>query len=181
MAGRMTILAVRRTGSVLGATTTVAAGTAATVETMAGPEFPVRLTSGRVRLPAGDLTVAEVAFDQRILDEPERGRLVLPGGSDQSASLAFVDASRTGVLSSITASTFTVGLSPAPAAPLETAMPFCVVLQADGGPAFVVTGQIKAGAVGSDPVPHGLAGGVTYAALVLVEGVARREQSVPVP
>lgn len=180
MAGRMTVVAVRRTGHVLGAITAVAPGDPPSVASVVGAAMPAQVDSTPFAVPAASLAVADLGFDERVFKEPQHARVLFPEGSDQSASLAFVDGAHSGSvdtpLPAATADTLTVTIN-TPAAPAED-LPFWVLFQGTAtDPPLVVTGVIPKTQKTSDPVAHGLTSGTGYNALVLVAGLAADVQT----
>jgi hypothetical protein len=175
MASRMTVLAVRHTGHVLGALSAIAPGDAPSAESVAGAAMPVYLDPVSFPVPAASLAVADLAFDERVFEDPHRARVVFPGASDESPYLAFVDTTAHGELgSSVGPSTLQVATNPVTAAPTG-GLPFWVLFQAQApatDPPVVVAGVIPETKSASDPVAHGLTAGITYDALVLVTGMA---------
>jgi len=65
MASQMTVVAVTKTGHVLGALTGVAPAGKATVADIAGDAMPVRVAATSFAVPATELAVAELGFDAR--------------------------------------------------------------------------------------------------------------------
>ena len=178
MAGRMTVLAVRRTGHVLGAITAVAPGDAPSVASVAGVAMPVQLKTTSSAVPAADLAVADLGFDERVLEDPHRARVVFPDSSDESPSLAFVDTTKLGELGSVGPDTLQVVTNPATAAPTG-GFPFWVLFQGPAtDPPITLTGLIPATKTKSVPVAHGLTAGTKYDALVLVTGLAAHLQTI---
>lgn len=183
MAARMTVVAIRATGHVLGALTERAPGLELTVAAVTGAAMPVQAGPSAFAVPAAQLAVASLAFDTRVFDDPYGARVLFPTSSDQSASLAFVSGSAHGELSATTADTVTVGISPPPGSPppppppVSVDTPFWVLFQgAAGDPPLIVSGVIAKTKAESDPVAHGLTSGTSYDALVLVSGLAAHEQ-----
>lgn len=182
MAGRMTVLAVRRTGHVLGAITTVAPGGTPSVASVAGTAMPAQLDSTSFAVPAANLAVADLAFDGRVFDDPQRARVVFPKGSDESASLGFVDVANHGevdIPATGLTGTLTVTAKPGTGVvvPKEGLAVWVLFQGPPPDPPIVVTGVIPETKTTSDPVAHGLTAGTTYDALVLVTGLAPHLQS----
>ncbi|MFI7124733.1 hypothetical protein ACIBQ1_03515 [Nonomuraea sp. NPDC050153] len=179
MAGRMIVVAVRRSGHAVGAIT-MAAGATPAVADVAGAAVPYRLAPGTpvFDVPAADLAVAEVEFDERVFQDVKRARMLFPGGSEQSASLAFVKAGTVEVEVDPEEDTLVIK---APGSPGED-VPFWALIQPqENGPSSVVTGEIPKGGVQSEPVAHGLTKGDTYSALVLVAGLTAHQEEITVP
>jgi hypothetical protein len=126
-------------------------------------------------VPAASLAVADLGFDERVFEDPQRARVLFPDASDESPSLAFVDTAAHGELgSSVGPTTLKVATNPATAAPTG-GLPFWVLFQVQGSatdPPIVVADVIPAAKTESDPVAHGLTVGTSYDALVLVAGMA---------
>ncbi len=188
MSARMTVVAIRATGHVLGALTERAPGLELTVAAVAGAAMPIRVGTSAFAVPAAQLAVASLAFDTRVFGDPYGARVLFATSSDQSASLAFVNGGAHGELAAITADTLTVGISPPPGTPppppppVSVNTPFWVLLQGPAGdPPLIVSGVIAATKTGSDPVAHGLTSGTSYDALVLVSGLAAHQQTVTPP
>jgi hypothetical protein len=177
MAGRMIVVAVRRSGHAVGAITMTSGSTPAVAD-VAGTAVPYQADPAEppFEIPAADLAVAEVELDERVFQDVRRARVLFPGGSDQSASLAFVKAGTVAV-KNIQQDTLAIE---APGSPDE-AVPFWVLFQPDDGPSLIVVGEIPKGAAKSEPVAHGLTRNTKYAALVLVAGLAAHHEDVPVP
>jgi hypothetical protein len=175
MAGRMTVVAVRRTGHVLGAITAVAPGAAPSVTSAAGDAMPVDAGGSAFAVPATELAVADLGFDVRAFNDPHGAWVLFPDASDQSPSLAFVDGAHNGQVDApLAADTLTVSTNAA--APTKD-LPFWVLFQGlAGDPPLIVSGMIPAAKTRSDPVAHGLTSGASYDALVLVTGVAPHGQ-----
>jgi hypothetical protein len=184
MAGRMTVVAVRRTGHVLGAITAVAPGDPPSVASVAGSAMPVNIDSSSFAVPAAALAVADLGFDDRVFEDPQRARVLFPGGSDESASLAFVDGATHGQIDTsagaVTASTLKVTTQPQ-ITPTED-VPFWVLFQGPAtDPPLIVNGVIPKTTSTSNPVAHGLTSGTQYTALVLVTGLSGHLQTITPP
>jgi hypothetical protein len=187
MSARMTVVAIRATGHVLGALTELAPGLELTVAAVAGAAMPVQAGTTAFAVPAAQLAVASLAFDTRVFDDPYGARVLFATSSDQSASLAFVNGGAHGELA-ITADTLTVGISPPPGTPppppppVSVDTPFWVLFQGPAAdPPLIVSGVIAKTKAGSDPVAHGLTSGTSYEALVLVSGLGAHQQTVTPP
>ncbi len=172
MASQMTVVAVAKTGHVLGALTGVAPAGKPTVADVAGDALPVRIDTNFFAIPAKELTVAELGFDARVFQDPHDARVVFASPPDQDASLGFLDSSAHGeVVLPSTGNTLTVKIAPTPTPTADT--PFWVLFQGPASePPVVVTGKIPANKTESEPVAHGLTSGTTYQALVLLAGFA---------
>ncbi len=172
MASQMTVVAVAKTGHMLGALTGVAPAGKPTVADVAGDALPVRIDTNFFAIPAKELTVAELGFDARVFQDPHDARVVFASPPDQDPSLGFLDISAHGeVESPLTGDTFKVRTT-AGTAPTEDT-PFWVLFQGPAGePPVVVADKIPASEKESKAVRHGLTSGTTYQALVLLAGFA---------
>lgn len=172
MASQMTVVAVTKTGHMLGALTGVAPAGKATVADVAGDALPVRIDTKFFAVPAKELTVAELGFDARVFQDPHDARVVFASPPDQDASLGFLDSSAQGeVVSPLTGDTLTVKTTATTGPTADT--PFWVLFQGPPGePPVVVTGEIPASKTQSRAIPHGLTSGTTYQVLVLLAGFA---------
>jgi hypothetical protein len=183
MAGQMTVVAVRRTGHVLGAITGVAPAGEPTVAGVAGEALPVRVDSTLIDIPAAELAVAVLGFDANVFTDPHDARVVFPTQSDQDPTLTSVIGGASGQLKSgLTADQLAVELTPATTPAPTAATPFVVVFQGPGDePPVIVSGEIPANAKQSPAVTHSLTRGTTYNALVLLAGYAQHPDSATVP
>jgi hypothetical protein len=184
MAGQMTVVAVRRTGHVLGAITGVAPAGEPTVAGVAGDALPARFDTMLIDVPAAELAVAVLGFDANVFTDPHDARVVFPTQSDQDPILTSVIGSASGQLrsSGLTADQLEVELTPAGTPAPTAATPFVVVFQGPGDePPVIVSGEIPANATVSPAVTHSLTSGTTYDALVLLAGYAQHPDSAVVP
>jgi hypothetical protein len=172
MASQMTVVAVTKTGHVLGALTGIAPAGKATVADVAGDAMPVRIGSTSFAIPARELAVAELGFDARVFEDPRDARVVFASPPDQEASLAFLISSANGeVVLPLTGDTLKVKTTSQTAPTEDTA--FWVLFQGPAGePPVVVVGKIPATKLESGAAAHGLTSGTTYQALVLLAGFA---------
>jgi hypothetical protein len=177
MASQMTVVAVTKTGHVLGALTGVAPAGKATVADVAGDAMPVRVAATSFAVSATELAVAELGFDLRVFEDPRGARVVFASPPDQDASLGFLNSGAHGEIDlPLTGNTLMVRTTAA-AAPTEDT-PFWVLFQGPAAePPTVVTGKILAKETKSVPVAHGLTSGATYQALVLLAGLAAHLQT----
>jgi hypothetical protein len=178
MASQMTVVAVRQTGHILGAITSVAPAGKATVADVAGDAVPFRVGTGPLAIPATELAVAELGFDARVFADPHDARVVFASPPDQDASLAFLNLAVLGVAQVPSpGDTLTVTTSPLTAVTADT--PFWILFQdTAGGPPVVVVGKIPDTESVSEDVAHGLAEGTTYRALVLLAGFGLSSQTI---
>jgi hypothetical protein len=182
MAGQMTVVAVRRTGHVLGAVTGVAEAGEPTVAGVAGDVVPVRFDGDLIPVPAAELAVASFGFDAGVFDDPHDAQVVFPAQSDQDPVLTAVIAAAGGKLKSVTADQLAVELDPGTTPAPATAVPFLVVFQGPGGePPVLVGGQVPANKKESPKVTHSLKSGIEYDALVLLAGYKLQTQKQQVP
>jgi hypothetical protein len=186
----LTVVAVTATGHVLAALTRTADPTTALpAEALAGSGLLVRTAPAagaatdppQFSVPATELEVTVIAFQESVLLDPRRFRLVKPPTGDPTTQEITLPANKKGVElppANLTRTSLTLTVDPAPAADAAA----WVLLQDGAGTAPVaLTGKVRAGQTASDPIPHQLDAGV-YEVLALVAGyppLLVRNRSVP--
>jgi hypothetical protein len=177
MASQMTVVAVRQTGHILGALTSVAPAGKATVPDVAGDAVPLRIGTGSFAIPATELAVAELGFDARVFEDPRDARVVFASPPDQDASLTFLNSGVHGQVA-LPASGDTLKVQTRPPTKTTEDTPFWILFQGPvDEPPVIVVGKIPVNKTVSGNVAHGLTSGTTYQALVLLADFAPFPQS----